>query len=94
MCPYCRVNTITLNLANLISQEQEKLVFVNMEESELSEREFEKPIVETNGLKDMRINKLKEMSYNDRIAVIFTDRRTPDLNFQASKRGSVDSNHR
>lgn len=69
-------------------------MFVNMEESELSEREFEKPIAETNGLKDMRINKLKEMSYNDRIAVIFTDRRTPDLNFQASKRGSVDSNQR
>lgn len=33
VCPYCRVNTITLNVANLVSQEQEKLVFVNMEES-------------------------------------------------------------
>jgi len=25
----------------------------------------------------MKISKLKEMSYSDRIAVIFTDRRTP-----------------
>lgn len=32
------------------------------------------------------------MSYNDRIAVIFTDRRTPDLQLQTAKRSSVDSN--
>ena len=34
------------------------------------------------------------MSYNDRIAVIFTDRRTPDLQLEKSKRNSVDSNNK
>lgn len=33
------------------------------------------------------------MSYNDRIAVIFTDRRTPDLPLQTTKRSSVDASH-
>jgi hypothetical protein len=85
-----------LNIANLVSQEQEKLVFVNMEESELSEREFEKNALESGGFAEgtMKISKLKEMSYNDRIAVIFTDRRTPDLPFQTSKRSSVDATQR
>jgi hypothetical protein len=55
------VNTITLNIANLVSQEQEKLVFVNMEESELSEREFEKNALESGGFAEgsMKISKLK-----------------------------------
>lgn len=34
------------------------------------------------------------MSYHDRIAVIFTDRRTPDLPFQTAKRSSVDGAQR
>lgn len=42
----------------------------------------------------MKISKLKEMSYNDRIAAIFTDRKTPDLQLQTAKRCSVDSNSR
>jgi hypothetical protein len=89
------MNTITLNIANLISQEQEKLVFVNMEESELSEREFEKNALESGGFEGtMKISKLKEMSYSDRIAVIFTDRRTPELPFQTGKRSSVDASQR
>jgi hypothetical protein len=32
------------------------------------------------------------MSYSDRIAMIFTDRRTPDLPEKMGKRASVDSN--
>jgi hypothetical protein len=48
-----------------------------MEESELSEREFEKNGLESGFEGSIKVSKLKEMSYNDRIAVIFTDRRTP-----------------
>ncbi len=39
---------------------------------------------------NIKMSKLKEMSYTDRIAMLFTDRRTPQLPFQTGKRGSVD----
>ena len=36
-CPICRKNTITLNIQNLVNNDSDKLLFVNMESSELSE---------------------------------------------------------
>jgi hypothetical protein len=36
-CPTCRKTTITLNIQNLVNKDNEKLLFVNMESSELSE---------------------------------------------------------
>lgn len=42
-CPACRRNTTTLNVQNLVNKADDKLLFVNMESSELSEEEFEQP---------------------------------------------------
>lgn len=37
ICPKCGKNTLTHNVGNLINQENDKLLFENMESSELNE---------------------------------------------------------
>ena len=71
-CPTCRKNTITLDIKNLISKDNEKLLFVNMESSELSEEELEQPTPQPSSRFDE--SKLRKMSYSER----YQERRTPD----------------
>lgn len=83
-CPTCRKNTITLNIQNLVNRDNEKLLFVNMESSELSEQELEQP-VNMEGPGKLSESKLRKMSYTERRSNIYAERKTPDINERGSK---------
>lgn len=69
-CPTCRKNTITLNIQNLVNKENQKLLFVNMQSSQLSEEELEQGRISE--------SRLRKMSYTERRSSVYADRKTPE----------------
>lgn len=69
-CPTCRKNTITLNIQNLVNKENQKLLFVNMQSSQLSEEELEQGRISE--------SRLRKMSYTQRRSSVYADRKTPE----------------
>jgi hypothetical protein len=92
-CPVCRKSTITLNIQNLVNKENEKLLFVNMESSELSEEELEQQF---GGQGKGRISesKLRKMSYTERRSSVYAERRTPEVYERSKGHDSRASNSR